>query len=243
MGNEYFVEDLGAIPFRLSVNTFKKFMPSVFAYPFAAYYRICDLIGWRSKPRYAFGTPESGTTVPPDELPARAMSRWAPILERLSDLGFRSVHFKIGDRIGARESAVALFLDGVGSTLATLEWFRIPGNGIAEQTPLEFNSYGADDPETMTGMVAEEHMGLADMFKLDFVDSVFVSNKVRLERVYQQHQERIRGRSHYVLPLDLAAEEHTKRARRRFNWLLERRIIRQLSPAEIERVKQHRLPY
>jgi hypothetical protein len=148
----------------------------------------------------------------------------------------------MADVIGAKEAVVALFLDSAGSTFAMLQWMKMQGAKLEEQSPLEFNSFCHADPEIMTGMVHEEHLILAGVFQLDFVDQLIVSKELGVRRVYQQHLERIQRRSPIQFSLDQATYEFNKHGQRRFEWLLQRGFLRRLSERDINRVRQCRLP-
>jgi hypothetical protein len=167
---------------------------------------------------------------------------WAPILEQLRDLGFTPLEFRLADTIGEKQQAIALFLDRPGSTIATLEWVRMRGGeGLVEKTPLEFNSYAAEDPEIMTACVAAEDLALVDMLQLEFIDVLVLANTLRLERVYRRHLGRREGRTCYCMAAEAALEEHRTRSQRRFAWAMEQGLLRPLSSKELARVRQLKL--
>ena len=238
----YYAEELTAAPFASMARGLKNILPAPMAYAIAAYFRLRGMLRWPLKAEYAVGGIGSGTEAPREAMPPRALSRWAPILEQLQDLGFQPLQYRIMDVIGAKEQAAAVFLDSAGGTLATLEWIRLRGaGGPEEQTPLEFNSYGADDPEIMTGWIKEEHIAMCDMLRLEFVDIEFHPDTRSIARVYRKHQERVAGRSIFTMTPEAALAEHRKRAERRFNWLVGRGLLRPLRESEIAAVRQGRL--
>ncbi len=159
MAERYYVEELTAVPFGTMRRSLATAVPEPVAFALAAFFRMRGLLGWPLKPTHAVGGVGSELVVEADGLPPRAVSRWAPIIEQLRDLGFSPLKCSLGDVIGAKEQASIVLLDEPGSTIATLEWIRMRGGeGVAEKTPLEFNSYADRDPEIMTGFVPREDL-------------------------------------------------------------------------------------
>ncbi|MGI9471505.1 MAG: hypothetical protein ACR2NZ_08240 [Rubripirellula sp.] len=241
--SEYYGEVLDSIPFSMTVDLMKRMLPSPLAYGIAGYFRLKYWIGLPSKPRYAFGPVSASQATEKEQMPARAMSRWAGKIERLRDLGFHECAFAVPDLIGAKESAGALLLDDQGSTFAVLEYHRMQGaNGVEEQTVLEFNSYLANGSEFMTAMVAEEHLVLADAFPIDFVDQDFLADSVSIRKGYEHHLERMRQFQPMTFRSEEASVEQRKHNQKRFDALLAMGVIRKLSPREIDHVRQQKLP-
>ena len=239
MANTYYTEEITAVPFGVMRKGLSAVAPAPIAFVFAAVFRIRGLLGMPLKPSYAVGELGSERDVSYDELPTHAVSKWAPILEELRDLGFAPLKYTLPDIIGEKEQAAACFLDNAGSTIATLEWMRMRGaQGIEEKTPFEFNSYAREDPEVMTGSVTKEDMALADMLKLDFVDLEVMPSTLRPTEVYQRHLDRIKGRSFYEMTSEAAIQENRARTKRRFEWVVDQGLLRPLSPAEVARVSE-----
>lgn len=239
MADTYYAEELTAVPFGAMSKSLSTMLPGPVAFAFAAFFKLRGLMGWPLKPTYAVGGLDSEREVTYDGLPPQALSRWAPILEDLRDCGFQPLRYTIGDTIGEKEQAAACFLDGSGSTIATLEWMRMRGGeGIEERTPLEFNSYADADPEIMTGLVTRQEMALADMLRLDFVDLLILPDDHRPLEVYQRHSRRTQGRSFYQMTPEAALMEHKKRTERRFQWAFDKGLLRLLKPNEIARLRQ-----
>lgn len=242
MSEEYYAENIDRLPFQMTVRLFKRILPGYIAVPLAISFRVKYWLGMAPLPRYATGPVGSGEIVAFEQLPPRAVAQWAPLLEQFNDLGCEPLVYNIPATIGARESASALLLDPAGTTFATLQWMRMEGKGIVEQSSVELNSFGPSDPEIMTGMVEEEAVMIADVLRLDFVDQKVVSKKVGLQGVYEMHQERIRGRGVSAFSADAATAEYLRRSQRRFEWVLQQGFMRRLSEREIAAIKKLRLP-
>lgn len=239
MAETYFAEEITAVPFRALRKSLSTVVPVPLAFVLAAFFRVRGILRWPLKPTYAVGGVGTEQEVGHEALPAQALSRWAPILEELRDLGFSPLKYSLADVIGEKQQAAAVFVDGPGSTIATLEWIRMRGGeGIEEKTPFEFNSYAHADPEVMTGSVTKEDMALSDMLKLEFVDLLVLPNHHRPSEIYQRHLDRIRGRSFYQMTPEAALMEHRKRTERRFQWALDAGLLRPLSSSEVSYVKE-----
>jgi hypothetical protein len=243
MAQQYYAEEITAVPFKVLAQSLSSVAPAVVAYPLAAFFRLRGMMNWPLQPMYATGELGSERIVERNELPARALSRLAFLFQQVDALGFVALKYAIADIIGEKEHVAAVFLDPAQMTLATLEWLRMRGaNGLEEKTPYEFNSYGDQDPEIMTGAMNKEDLVLADMLTLSFVDTELQSNEVPFEQVYQRHQVRIRSRNFYQMTPEAARQEHEKRTARRFAWALEEGLMRPLRPREIERLRSKQFP-
>ncbi len=244
MAEAYYTEEITAVPYRTMKKCLSATVPSTVASVLAAFFRVRGILRWPLQPKYASGGPGSGRDAPREDLPSRALSRWAPILEQLGDLGFSPLKYSIGDVIGEKQQGMVLLLDSPGSTIATLEWIRMRGGqGIEEKAPLEFNSYAADDPEIMTASMAKEDLVLSELLKLDFVDTLLLPNHIRLKEVYHRHLVRTEGRMFYRMTPQAALKEHQTRSERRFRWALEQRLLRRLTSSEVDRVRMLRLDF
>lgn len=238
----YFTEEVTAVPFGVLARALSGTIPAPLAYAIAALFRIRGLLRWPLRPTHAVGGPHSGRDVPRQSLPLAAQTRWAAILQRLEELGFRPLKFTIADIIGPKEHVAGVFLDAPGTTLLTLEWMRMPGaGGMEEASPYEFNSYADDDPEIMTGAVRPQDLPLADMLQLDFVDLEVHSNELAVGQVYQRHLARIEGRKFCPMSPEEALREHERRKERRFRWVLDRGLMRRLSDREVETLRANSL--
>lgn len=243
MADRYYTEDISAIPFRVMRKGMSQTVPSLIAWPFAAVLRLRGLLGKPLAASDGVGFPGSETSVLHNQLPARALSRWAPFLEQLADLGFQPVQFEISDTVGAKRQASSLFINRSGTTLATLVWIRMPGaNELQEHTSLEFNSYAEADPEIVTHAVRKEFMAYTELINLDYLDMLSLDIVLPVQEIYEQHLSRIEGRRVYKMAPERALQVHVERSLRRFDRLLETGVLRELSPAEVQRLRSTPVP-
>jgi hypothetical protein len=238
----YYCEELTAVPFRVLSRGLAQTLPIPIAYCLAAIFRMRGMVRWYLSPSYGMGQASAARIVAAEELSLRAWSKWAPFLEQLRDLEFKVIAHRLPDVIGAREQCILLLLHSSGTIVATLEWMRVPGvPGPQEEVVLEFNSYGDRDPDILTGCTNPAHLIYADMFKLSFVDSYFMSNQLPIRTLLQAHRQRVGSRVMYCMNCESAQAEHQCRANRRFDWLLNSGLLRQLSAREIEAVRKRKL--
>ena len=242
MAEHYYAEELTAVPFKSLRRVLAMSVPGPLAFGLAAFFRLRGLLRWPLPPTYAMGDLGSERVVAWESLPARALSRWAPLIEQFRDLHFQPLKYSLGNVIGTKEQVAAVFLDAAGSTLVTLEWIRLPGaDGIEERTPLEFNSYADVDPEFMTGVVDEPTLALADVLRIAFVDAVLLSDRLTVAEAYRRHLW-IQGRTVFHLTPEAALREHERRKARRFAWTVKTGLLRPLTAAEAARVRELRSP-
>ncbi len=238
----YYCDELTAVPFRVLTRGLSQSMPVSLAFPMSLFIRSRGLMRWYFKPLYAMKGVSDTKWVTADQLSPRAWSKWAPYLEQLRDLQFTPIAHRLPDVIGAREQCSVLFLHVEGKIVASLEWMRTPGaNGPQEEVTLELNSYGDQDPDILTGVLNPAHLVFADMLELSFVDSSFMSNATPLHVLFEKHKRRIGRRPLHCFDSQSAQAEHLSRAKRRFEWMLGRGLIRQLSPKEVAAVRMNSL--
>lgn len=238
MATEYYAEELTSVPFKIQARLFLNSLPGWMAYPMAAYFRGRGILRWPLTPTHAVGGVGSGRTVQESELPPRATSRWAPLVEQFVDLGFRHLKYSMDEVIGGKEHAAVTFLSGDGSIVATVEWICLLGDTEQDRTTYELNSYADHDPEFMTAAMHPDDLVLAEMLTLDFVESKSHSMRLPVRRVVESHQARIQGRSVFHMTPEAALAEHARRAARRFQWALETGLLRRLRPREVTALKR-----
>ncbi|TWU04017.1 hypothetical protein [Neorhodopirellula pilleata] len=257
----YYGECLDAVPFGSMVNFLSQQLPRPIAWTFVACWRVKSFFGGGILPNSGFGPVGSSTVLARADMPARPMSRWAARLEDLSDLGFTPLRFSVGDHIGAKESASVLLFDGDGTTFALLEWFQMPGtSGIEERNLLELNSLVADPSgvagscgagnvspyqdftEVMTAVTPRENLPLADIFAPQFVDAAFLADSIPVKRVVKQHLHRLEGRQLETVRRENALKRYDALSQGRFDWMMDRGLIRKLTPKEVEKIRQIHLP-
>ena len=243
MADDYYTEVLDNLPFATTVRLFEQHLPKWFAYGLAGWFRLRVRLGIPPKPRYASRWNSRFESQPREEMPARALSRWAPRLERLHDLGFSVCGWSKSETIGAKEEALALLLDRQGTTLAQLLWIRmIGGHGIEEQTPLSFTSYFADGSELMTMALPADQLMLTDAMVPEYVDARFLTNTVPVAKVYAKHCDQPSMKSALRFSSDEAVAKFEQQRICFFEHAKQAGFIRRLSLREVESVRGFSLP-
>lgn len=239
MEARYYSEDTAKIPFKFLVHAISPMMPKPFAWITAGVIRIMGKFGKGLPPSHGTGFPDTEKVVGPEDLPAPAIARWAPLLEQLKDLGFEPLKSEIAATVGVKLSCSTTLLDAPGTTVASLVWTRMnAANGMEEITPLELNSYRDDAPDIVTGVTRKIDVPMAEMLQLDSVEMISFDDTRPLAQRYQEHQDRCQGKRVMQLNHDTALRVIRERAQQRFEGLMQQGLIRELRPEEIERLRQ-----
>jgi hypothetical protein len=253
-GERYFCEDLDAIPFGRMVALLANTVPKPIAFGLMAYFRVRKWIGRSPLPAYGFGPIGSSHQLAREDMPARAMSRFAARLEQLSDLGFSPLKFSVSDHIGAKEAATVLLIDTAATTFATLEWFQMPrAGGIQERNLLELNSILATPEisqstdvnsrheirEVMTALASVEDLPLQDIVTLEDIDTVFLPDTLSPQKAMANHTTRLASRQMRIISDPIS--EYQRLSQRRFDAMLARGLLRELSHDEIDKIREFRL--
>ena len=237
VSGEYFTEDPTILGFHKLYKMMNRELPRPVAFIVASILRVRGFAGWPLQAMDAFGPVGSDASITFDQIPAPAMAAWAPVIEQLRDLKFEPIQFAIANVIGRKRKMESLWIDVAGTTLATLEWTRMPGaHGIEENVHVELNSYGSDDPEITTMWLSPKHLLEFDLFDLPFVEIQSVSNRKPLRIAFEMHLDRIVGRDFQLLTNENDVAEHLLRSKRRFDALLKQGLLRRISPQEIHRL-------
>ncbi len=253
-GERYYCEDLDAIPFGTMVSFLANTVPKPIAFGLMAYFRVRKWIGRSPLPGNGFGPIGSSHQLARQDMPARAMSRFAARLEQLSDLGFSPLKFAVSDLIGAKEAASVLLFNTEATTFATLEWFRMPGvGGIQERNLLELNSILATPTisqntdgtsrheilEVMTALAAVADLPLQDIVTFEDIDTVFLPDTVSPQKALANHIARLADRQLRIISDPL--NEFQRLSQRRFDAMLARGLLRELRNDEICKIRELRL--
>ncbi|MGI9428046.1 MAG: hypothetical protein ACR2NM_05270 [Bythopirellula sp.] len=234
----YYTEDIAVVPFRLLCHAISPTMPRPAAWIVAALIRIAGKFGLRLPPTHGVGFVGSETQVEPSELPPPAIALWAPILEQLRDLGFQPLKCEIAATVGTKLLCSTVLLDSPGETLAILEWTRMPtANGMEENTPLELNSYCDGQPDIVTGVVRKIDVPMSEMLKIDSVEMISLANNRPLAERYAAHQQRCVGKKVLRLTEESALRVVRERGKLRLQEVMDWGFVRELKPAEIERLR------
>lgn len=251
----YYGEFIDSIPFGAFVNLLSHNIPRPIAWSIVAWLRLKYWCGRPTLPTAATGAIGSAIKLPQEDMPKRAMSRWAAKLEQLSDLGFQPIEFCVEVHIGAKESTSALFLDSPKTTFVSLEWFRMPGaEGIEERTTVEFNSLLQldiqkppvldSDPviaEVTTLLSRKDESALQEAFTVEGVDQEFLIDTTPLRKAYETHCRRLQAYDPRSIELTAASEAYRELETKRLEWMLFKGYLRKLTPKQIEVVKRNQL--
>lgn len=239
MAIRYYTENLAKIPFRLSYALFKHSMPAPLALVIATWLWVYDRLGFRVAPQHGVAFYGSEYPIDPSELPGKAVAKWAPLLEQFRDLGFIPLRTQRTPTIGAKLHYSTSLLHEGSSTVAVLEWIRLPGaGGFEESTTVELSTYPETGPDIVTGIAPAATALLSDMYDLESAEVVCLEDTRPLSESYQAHLERRNGRRCVAMTEDDALAEMEVRDKRRFTELIAKEYLRELTAEEIARLEQ-----
>lgn len=243
MTGEYYVDSFDNLPFAKTVDLFSNQLPRWSAFMLAAEYRLRYWLGFAPKPEYATRWCDTFVSEPREDLPARALSRWAPYLEELRDLGFTEIARLNSDTIGAKAESLIILLDETGTTLVLLTWMRMSAKGgyTEEQTSISFVSYYPDGRELMTGAIPRAQLTLVDVLTPDYVDAQFLGIPIKIANLFQQHKERQEQNDVLQFTPEGILAHYQNQALRFFKYECEAGYLRILAPHEVEYAKRCRL--
>jgi hypothetical protein len=240
MVERYYTEEITAVPFRALRQILAQTFPGPVAWGVAALLRLRRKLGWPLAATKGIAFQEGETTVAREAMLPEAIARWAVVEEPLGDLGFRPIRFARVETIGATRKAYALWLDGAGRTVGNLEWTATLVNGHEQQRiSLEFDSYGAADPEYTTFAASQAALAANGAIDLDFVDLMILDERHPVAEVYAAHAKQIDGKPVFAMSDAQAIEVHGQRSTRRMRRLMEQGLLRELSAVEIARLREH----
>ena len=243
MSDEYYTDVIDSLPFATKVELFKRQMPRWLAFCMAAWFALWFFLGRVPRPRYAARWKSTFVNQLREEMPARALSRWAPRIERLGDLGFSVLGWSKSETIGAKQEAVVLLLNEQGTSLAQVLWIRmIGGHGIEEQTRASFTSFRSDGTELLTAALPDDQLMLTKVLVPDYVNGCFLADTVPVEKVYQQHSGRPDLDGTLKFSRDEALVQYEQYRVRFFQHARDAGFIRLLSPDEVEFTRGLDLP-
>lgn len=235
--SDYYAEDCDRLPFATSVALYQRHVPRWFALYMAAWPRFRAFIGLPLKLDYATRWAPDFEWQSRDEMPARALSRWAAYLERLQDCGFEVCGWVKSDTIGAKEEANAFLLDEPGTTLATVLWLRMGAKTCIEQTQVSFTSFASDGGEIMTMALPKSQQLLTGAVAPDYVDLVTMKKSTPVEDVYRTHCERLELGAITALTQESLLTHYTQQRIRLFEHSRNTGLLRALTQREIDYAK------
>lgn len=236
-GDDYFADDITQLPFAGLYRAISSEVPFFLALPAAAGMRLRGYLKMPLAADNARGPVGTGRLVPPDAVPDMARRVLQPRADELSDFGFSMLAWERDNVIGNKEQFSVQMLDAAEQALATLEWFRVQApHATIRELSVEFNSFGREDPEILTGRVRQSHVALARHIIPDFVDGRFFADSMSLEDVFDRHVDRIEQRSVERISPETALERLRTSAGRRFAFVRKIGLLRRISDSEARKL-------
>lgn len=167
------------------------------------------------------------------DMPSQALSRWAPIIEQLENLGFEICGRIRSDTIGSKTEATIFLRDASGQTIASIIWMQI---GSIEQTLLAMTSYLHEGIEIATLALPPDQQLMLNSIAAPYMQAVALSHHTLPRKLFQAHTERPEVAKAIVFTADTFLPYYRDRRKEFFDYSLGKGTLRQLRPNEVRRL-------
>ena len=231
--SEYYAEDPESLPYEVNVALYARHLPRFIAVCLARWLRLRRWLGRPAAPMSASRWHELTAWYSHDDMPSEALSRWAPMIEQLEDLGFEICGRVLSDTIGKKTEATIFLLDKSGTTLATIIWLQI---GTVKQTQLTMTSYLSDGSEIATLALPADQQQMLQSLAAPYMRAVSMSHRTSPRKLYQTHTERPEVVGAIVFTKDNFLPYYRIQRKKFFDHSLNKGSLRQLRPNEVRRL-------
>ncbi len=232
--SDYYTDDINELPFSTIVDLYANNMPRFMATLFVGWGRLRAKLGFRAMPMYASMWDPDFEWHQRSDMPAKSLSRMAPWLEKLEDIGFEVSGWIRSKIVGSKEEVNCFLLSESGDTVAQLLWLQI---GTFEQSQLTYISYRGDGTELTTAGLPPEQQQLVACLAPEYISFVSRSNDMSPRDLYRVHTERPEMAAAISLTHDTFGSLYPIQRERFFESCLERRVLRPLSEKEFRYLK------
>lgn len=226
----YYAEDPDILPFDIAVRLYQQSLPYPLAFLAVVWRRFWHRREILPMPISASRWQEELVWDERNDMPAKALARWAPKLEKLDDLGFEICSWILSDTIGAKEEANVYLRSECGTVFAQLLWMQT--NGI-EQIRISMISYPADGTEIITSAAPRHERLLVDSLVPDFVHLKCMPLRTQIDGLLNHHKDRTDQREILTLTASEFEEHFAKQRLRLFEYFVSSGAIRKLTHDEI----------
>ncbi|MCA9050873.1 MAG: hypothetical protein KDA89_19180 [Planctomycetaceae bacterium] len=231
--SDYYAEDPESLPWDVNVSLYAQHLPRIIAACLAGWLRFRRWLGFPVTPLSASRWHELTAWHSHEDMPSQALSRWAPVIEQLEDLGFTICGRIRSDTIGPKTEATIFLLDESGRTVATIVWLKV---GSIQQTTLSMTSYLQDGIEIATLALPPDQQQMLEFMAPPYMQAVAVSHRTSPRQQFQTHTKRPDVARAIAFTADTFLPYYRIRRKEFFESSLNKRTIRPLSPREIRRL-------
>lgn len=228
--SEYFAEDTESLPYDINVSLYAQHLPRFMAVVLVGWRRFRRWLGRPVTPVSASRWCELTAWHSHTDMPSQALSRWAPIIEQLEDLGFEICGRICSDTIGSKTEATIFLRDASGQTIASIIWMQI---GSIEQTLLTMTSYLHGGTEIATLALPPDQQLMLQLIAAPYMQAVAMSHRTSPGKLFQVHTERPEVADAIVFTADTFLPYYRDRRKAFFDHSHNKGIIRQLRPDEV----------
>ena len=228
--SDFYIEVFERLPFSTLVELYKQHVPRFLANGLVGWLKFRTALGFPQMPQYGFRWSPDFDWQSLDEMPAQALSRWAPLLERLEDLGFTLCGCAESEVIGSKQEATSLLMNESGIIMASLLWLKI---STIEQTRLSFTSYRDDGTEIMTAELPETEQLISVSLTPEYVNLTYEPDTISPEKLYRVHCDRPQINEAISFSRETLLEHYRKQRIKLFDHTRKKEFVRSLTSREV----------
>lgn len=230
MSEDYYTEDPESLPYNINVALYAHHIPRIIAIIVVRWRRFRRWIGRPVLQASASRWHERIDWHSHADMPAQALSRWAPIIEQLEDLGFEIVGRILSDTIGTKTEATIFLLDRSGQTVATIIWMQI---GDIQQTQLTMTSYLHDGTEIATLALPPDQQIMLEYIAPAYMLTQSMSHRTSPKKLFHTHGQRTQVSEAVVFTPNTFLPFYQKQRKTFFEHSCQKGTLRQLHPKEV----------
>lgn len=230
MSEDYYTEDPESLPYDINVAVYAQHVPWILAVTVVRWRRFRRWIGRPVPQTSASRWHELIEWHSHADMPAQALSRWAPIIEQLEDLGFEIVGRIRSDTIGQKTEATIFLLDRSGQTVATIIWMQI---GDIQQTQLTMTSYLHDGTEIATLALPPVQQIMLESIAPAYMQTHAMSHRTSPQKLFHTHRQRTQVSEAVVFTPETFLPFYQKQRKTFFEHSCQKGTLRKLHPREV----------
>ncbi|WP_145429158.1 hypothetical protein [Symmachiella dynata] len=166
-------------------------------------------------------------------MPACALSRWAPQIEELEDLGFSLCGYIKSDTIGQKCEAYSYWIDPHGVVVSQLCWQM---HSSIEQTRRSMISYFPQGREMITASLSPDESLLSTVLSPDYITCHCEPETTSIKQLYGIHNNHPEIAEAACLTKDAFLATYREHRIKFMNDVIENGFIRQLTQREVNQL-------
>lgn len=233
--SDYYTDTVDELPFSAVVDLYAQSVPRLLANVLVGWSRLRSTLGVPVMPLY-------GSLWNPDlewqqrrEMPAQGLSRLAPWIEKVEDLGFEINGWVKNETVGNKSEVNCFLVNEADHTVAQLLWLQIES---IEHSKLTFTSYLGDGTEIVTAALPIQQQALAALLAPEYIKFATRPQDTSPRELYRVHTERSEGSAAIPLTHETLLPLYRRQRKRLFEFGVESKVLRPLSEREFRHLQQ-----